>query len=66
MEKELIQTICESIKLDTRLGLSSFGPRAGVGRTTISDWKHGKYSPRLNNFCKVVDRLGYKLVLVKK
>lgn len=66
MDKELIQELCRLIKTKTRLGLNSFGKREGVGRTTIYKWKYGVYGPSLRNFCKLADKLGYKLVLVKK
>lgn len=40
--------------------------RAGVAKDTVSQWRRGIYSPKLQNVEAVLDVLGYKLTIRTK
>ena len=56
----------KKIRLDRGLAIKELAAKAGVSETTIQTYEKGTSIPKLATFIKVVDALGYKIVVEMK
>ena len=63
--KELMFKL-KKIRLDRGLTAKELAEKAGISDSTIHAYERGDSIPKLATFIKIVDALGYKIVLVMK
>lgn len=61
---ELLQKFFRILDL-SGISYRNLAKNIGTHNTTITEWKHGRGSPRLSDFEHAVRALGYRLVLVR-
>ena len=56
----------KKVRLDRGLTIKELAEKAHVSDSTIQSYEKGEYAPKLTTIIKVVDALGYKIVLDMK
>ena len=59
----VVSSTLKGLRKKRKMTLAELAKKSGVGTTTISVWERGKFVPTVDKFEKVLNALGYEIVV---